>query len=34
VLGVFLTALQLELIQRRADRALRRIKLRLEEATA
>jgi heme exporter protein C len=34
VLGVFLTALQLELIQRRANRALRRIKLRLEEATA
>jgi heme exporter protein C len=34
VLGVFLTALQLELIQRRADRALRRVKLRLEEATA
>jgi heme exporter protein C len=34
VLGVFLTALQLELIQRRADRALRRGKLRLEEATA
>jgi heme exporter protein C len=34
VLGVFLTALQLELIQRRADRALRRVKLRLEESTA
>ena len=31
--GVFLTILQLELIQRRADRAMRRIKLRLE-ATA
>jgi heme exporter protein C len=34
MLGVFVTVLQLELIQRRADRALRRIKLRLEEATA
>jgi heme exporter protein C len=34
VLGVFLTALQLELIQRRADRALRRVKLRLEETAA
>lgn len=29
-IGVFLTILQLELIQRRADRSLRRIKLRLE----
>jgi heme exporter protein C len=34
MLGVFVTVLQLELIQRRADRALRRVKLRLEEATA
>lgn len=33
VTGVFLTVLQLELIQRRADRALRRVKERLE-ATA
>jgi heme exporter protein C len=32
VIGVFLTALQLELIQRRADRALRRVKARLEAA--
>jgi heme exporter protein C len=30
--GVFLTVLQLELVQRRADAALRRVKLRLEEA--
>lgn len=30
--GVFFTVLQFELIQRRADRALRRIKLRLEAA--
>ena len=30
VIGVFLTILQLELIQRRADRALRRVKRRLE----
>ena len=30
--GVFLTVLQLELIQRRADAAMRRIKLRLEAA--
>jgi heme exporter protein C len=28
--GVFLTILQLELVQRRADRAMRRVKLRLE----
>jgi heme exporter protein C len=34
MLGVLVTVLQLELIQRRADRALRRVKLRLEEATA
>ena len=33
MIGVFLTVLQLELIQRRADRALRRVKARLE-ATA
>ena len=33
MLGVFLTILQLELVQRRAERAMRRIKLRLE-ATA
>ena len=32
VIGVFLTILQLELIQRRADKALRRVKLRLEAA--
>jgi heme exporter protein C len=32
-IGVFLTILQLELVQRRADRAMRRIKVRLE-ATA
>jgi heme exporter protein C len=32
MLGVFLTILQLELIQRRADRALRRVKARLEAA--
>lgn len=32
-LGVYLTLLQLELVQRRADRALRRIKLRLEAAS-
>lgn len=32
VLGIFLTVLQLELMQRRADKALRRIKLRLEAA--
>ncbi len=32
MLGVFLTVLQLELIQRRADRALRRVKARLEAA--
>jgi heme exporter protein C len=31
-LGVFLTVLQLELLQRRADAAMRRIKLRLEGA--
>jgi heme exporter protein C len=31
--GVYLTVLQLELVQRRADRALRRIKLRLEAAS-
>ena len=31
-LGVFLTVLQLELLQRRADAAMRRIKLRLESA--
>jgi heme exporter protein C len=30
MIGVFLTILQLELIQRRADRALRRVKARLE----
>jgi heme exporter protein C len=30
VLGIFLTALQLELMQRRADSALRRVKARLE----
>jgi heme exporter protein C len=29
-IGVFLTILQLELIQRRADRAMRRVKMRLE----
>ena len=29
-IGVYLTVLQLELIQRRADRALRRVKQRLE----
>jgi heme exporter protein C len=33
MVGVFLTILQLELIQRRADRALRRVKARLEAAT-
>jgi hypothetical protein len=33
VLGIFLTVLQLELLQRRADSALRRVKARLE-ATA
>jgi len=32
MIGVFLTVLQLELIQRRADRALRRVKARLEAA--
>jgi heme exporter protein C len=32
-LGVFLTVLQLELVQRRAERALRQVKLRLEAAT-
>jgi heme exporter protein C len=32
MIGVFLTILQLELIQRRADRALRRVKARLEAA--
>ena len=32
VIGVFLTILQLELIQRRADRALRRAKRGLEAA--
>jgi heme exporter protein C len=32
MVGVFLTVLQLELIQRRADRALRRVKARLEAA--
>lgn len=32
VLGIFLTALQLELLQRRADTALRRVKARLEAA--
>lgn len=31
--GVYLTVLQLELVQRRADRALRRVKLRLEAAS-
>ncbi|WP_217914522.1 cytochrome c biogenesis protein [Miltoncostaea marina] len=33
MLGVFLTLLQLELIQRRADRALRRVKMRLEASS-
>lgn len=33
VVGIFLTILQLELVQRRADRAMRRVKVRLE-ATA
>ena len=32
MIGVFLTILQVELVQRRADRALRRIKARLEAA--
>ena len=32
VLGIFLTVLQLELLQRRADSALRRVKARLEAA--
>ena len=32
VIGVFLTIMQVELLQRRADKALRRIKLRLEAA--
>jgi heme exporter protein C len=32
VLGIFLTVLQLELLQRRADTALRRVKARLEAA--
>ncbi len=32
-IGAFLTILQLELVQRRAERAMRRIKLRLEAAT-
>ena len=33
MIGVFLTLLQLELIQRRADRALRRVKMRLEASS-
>jgi heme exporter protein C len=33
VIGVFLTILQLELLQRRADKALRRVKLRIEAAS-
>jgi hypothetical protein len=34
VLGVYLTALQLQLVQRRAERALERVKLRLAAADA
>jgi hypothetical protein len=32
VIGIFLTVMQVELLHRRADKALRRIKLRLEAA--
>jgi heme exporter protein C len=34
VIGIFLTIMQVELLQRRADKALRRIKLRLEAAAS
>jgi len=34
VLGIYLTALQLQLVQRRADEALRRLKVRLQAADA
>jgi hypothetical protein len=33
VIGAFLTIMQVELLQRRADKALRRVKLRLESAS-